>query len=502
MKTLRILLMSIVCCICVNAMALTANLSYNIFYHPQTGSYIETNLLINAATLKYQKLNNGNYQGFVNITIMFMKGEEVANFSKIRLGSPVVADTMAIMDFLDHQQFQLPDGKYDMIITMADEVYPDKEYVHKEEITLDFATKKITISSIELLNAYGKVENENSSKFIKNGYELVPKETVFYSDKDTKLSFYTEIYHTEDVLGKEEAFLVSYYLQGFESKRKLSDFSGFKRMKSSEINSLLVTFLINDLKSGNYELFIDISDKNNNLLTQKSIFIQRSNSNTNFNIDYLYNLQSENMFTLQYKNLDTLRQYVNYLYPLASYTEKQFIFNQTKPADLELLQRFLYNFWTERDELNPEKSWIDYLRMVLAVNKEFRAGRTQGYQTDRGRVYLQYGPPSVLVDRSFDTGSSGMTISNSNGFDESGTIPYQIWQYDVLGSQRNKTFVFANIHIAAQTYDLIHSDAQGEIFNPQWQSELSRNRYNPELEKKYNKTQFEGTTGEFYHVPY
>ena len=490
--------------ISLNVSALRSDLNYKTFYSPAIGSYVETNLLIHATSLNYQRLGSEGFQGSVNITIMFMKDEEVVNFSKIRLDSPVVYDMANIADFLDHQRFMLPDGTYEMIINMSDASLPEKEYVHKEEITLDYTEKQIVVSSIELLDSYKKADENVQTKFTKSGYDLMPKVYSFYDANESQLAFYCEIYHADDVFGANEPFLISYHLQGFESKHVMNNFSGFKRVQASNVNPLLVAFNINDLASGNYTLVVEARDKNDTLLAENSIFFQRSNPNAKFNMDNLYSIASENMFTLKYNSLDTLREYVYWLYPQASYVEKQFIFYQAKTADLDILQRFLYSFWLERNELNPEYEWEEYAKLVAAVNKEFRAGRTKGYQTDRGRVYLQYGPPSIIVDRSFDTGNSGFTDNRdiTSDYREGGLVPYQIWRYDVMGAQRARTFVFANIHIAAQSYDLIHSDAQGEVYNPQWQAELARNRYKPEIERRRENNIFEGQSGDFYRVPY
>jgi GWxTD domain-containing protein len=393
-----------------------------------------------------------------------------------------------------------------MIINMSDASLPEKEYVHREEITLDYAKKSIVVSSIELLESYKKADENVQTKLTKSGYDLIPKVYSFYDANESQLAFYCEIYHVADTLGADEPFLISYHLQVFESKRVMNNFSGFKRVQASDINPLLVNFNINDLANGNYTLVVEARDKNNALLAENSIFFQRSNPNAKFSTDNLYAIAPEKMFTLKYNSLDSLREYTYWLYPQASYIEKQFIFHQAKTADLDMLQRFLYSFWVERNELDPEHEWAEYAKSVTAVNKEFRAGRTKGYQTDRGRVYLQYGPPSVIVDRSFDTGNSGFTNSidpeGNSSYQEGGLVPYQIWRYDVLGSQRARTFVFSNAHIASQSYDLIHSDAQGELYNPQWQTELSRNRYNPGIEKRREYNVFEGQSGEFYRVPY
>ena len=489
--------------ISLSATALRADLRYKIFYGPTIGSFVETNLLIHASSIKYQKLSgDSGFQGSANITIVFMKDDEVANFSKIRLDSPVVSDTSAIWDFMDYQRFMLPDGVYEMIISMSDAASPEKEFVHKEEITLAYTEKKIAVSTIELLSSYEKSDENDPTKFTKSGYNLMPKVYSFFDANESQLAFYCEVYHADYALGANEPFLISYHIQGFESKHIINSFSGFKRMQSSEINSLLVSLNISDLPSGNYTLAVEARDKNNTLLAQNSIFFQRSNPNVAYNFESLKYVAQESMFTQRYTNVDSLREFVYWLYPRASYIEKQFIFHQAKTAGVDILQRFLYSFWVERDELNPEYAWEEYAILVAAVNKEFRAGRNKGYQTDRGRVYLQYGPPNIMVDRSFDSGSSGFTNTEDSDYQEGGLVPYQIWRYDILGSQTARTFVFANKHIAAQTYDLIHSDAQGEIYNPQWQTELSRQRYNPRLEQRKDKNLFEGQSGEYYRVPY
>jgi len=506
MKCNRSFLFFVLFLISMNASALRADLKHKVFYSPTIGSYVETNLMIHSSSIKYQKLSSGGFQGAVNITIMFMKGEEVANFSKIRLDSPIVSDTSAIRDFMDYQRFMLPDGVYDMMIYMSDAFYPEKEFVHKEEITLHFTESTIAISSIELLNSYEKADEAFPTKFSKNGYDLIPKVYSFYDANESQLSFYCEIYHAADTLGNNEPFLITYHIQGFESNHILNNFSGFKRVQAYPINPMLISLNISDLPSGNYTLIVEARDKNNTLLVNNSIFFQRSNPNVSFNSEKLYHITQSNMFTTKYTNIDSLREFVYWLYPQASYIEKQFIFHQTKTADIDILQRFLYSFWADRNELNPEYSWEEYRQMAVYVNKEYRAGRTKGFQTDRGRVYLQYGPPSIIVDRAFDTGNSGFTNNIENiedeGYREGGLVPYQIWRYDVLGPQRARTFVFANRHIAAQTYDLIHSDAQGEVYNLQWQTELSRQRYNPKLEQRQDKSLFEGQSGEYYRVPY
>jgi hypothetical protein len=87
------------------------------------------------------------------------------------------------------------------------------------------------------------------------------------------------------------------------------------------------------------------------------------------------------------------------------------------------------------------------------VQKEFASSIRRGYSTDRGRVYLQYGPPD------------NRTVSTY----EPAAYPYEIWHYYKLGNQSNRRFVFYNPDLVSNDYTLIHSDALGEIMNDQWQ---------------------------------
>ncbi|MDD4848889.1 MAG: GWxTD domain-containing protein, partial [Bacteroidales bacterium] len=268
------------------------------------------------------------------------------------------------------------------------------------------------------------------------------------------------------------------------------------------VNVMINNIDITSLASGNYELVVELKDRNNQLLAKNIIFFQRSNPNIQYDTQRLSSLQIANSFVAQYKNLDTLRQFVAFIYPKATAIEKQFIFRQAKNCDLETLQRFFFNFWSERDAMNPYRAWLEYKKMVDVVNHEYKAVGMMGFQTDRGRVYLQYGPPNTIVDREFDAGSSGLGI-NKDGTEanDGGTVPYQIWHYYQLSdNQRNKRFVFSNPHLAANSYDLIHSDANGELYNPQWQSELQRQIFKSTTIDENGE--FKGESGEYYNVPY
>jgi GWxTD domain-containing protein len=120
-------------------------------------------------------------------------------------------------------------------------------------------------------------------------------------------------------------------------------------------------------------------------------------------------------------------------------------------------QQFFWNFWTKRDSLSPVNAYQSYMQEVKKVNKAFSTQVNPGFETDRGRVYLQYGPPNERLAETHEPSGS----------------PYEIWQYyDLPGRESNVKFVFKNQNVATNEFRLIHSDARGEVNNPRWRYEI------------------------------
>jgi len=96
---------------------------------------------------------------------------------------------------------------------------------------------------------------------------------------------------------------------------------------------------------------------------------------------------------------------------------------------------------------------MDYRTQVVIAQENFGNIIKKGYQTDRGRVFLQYGPPNA----------------REGHYNEPSTYPYEIWQYYTLNqNQRNKRFVFYSPDMVTADFTLLHSDAIGEVYEPRW----------------------------------
>ena len=100
--------------------------------------------------------------------------------------------------------------------------------------------------------------------------------------------------------------------------------------------------------------------------------------------------------------------------------------------------------------LPPENPTRDhyYERIKFASNMYGSAMYPRGWDSDRGRVLLQFGKPDG-IDR------------HPN---EHNRKPYEIWHYSSLGY----SFVFVD-RTQTGTYQLVHSTAPNEISEPDWE---------------------------------
>lgn len=467
---------------------LRSYLSYTTFDIPGQTPYIENVLAFENNSVVYKEVEAGRYVATIEITTIFKQNDTIKSFSKISLDSPVVADTSLLQGvFLNQQRFQLPNGEYNMEISIID-VNNRKQYPYKSEqtIVINYPQNQQTISGIQLVESFTPATKPGT--FTKNGYDIIPLIYAFYPQSNNKLSFYAEVYNS-DKLYEDGKYLVNYYIESFESKTKMDKFNYSKRIDVKNINVLFNTIDITTLPSGNYYLVVDVKDRTNNIVTSNSIFFQRSNPGYEHELDNINSITVENTFVNAITNIDTLREYIRCTEPISSESERVYAKSLVRRGDVTTMQQYLYNFWANRTPLNPQDGWENYLAQVRRVNMSFSTKTQRGYDTDRGRVYLKYGTPDKIVE----------------SYNEPGAYPYEIWHYYQLANQRNKKFVFMSKDIVTNSFNLIHSDAVGELANYRWQLEIySRNYgndFNATIDQTANPDTYGNRAGDLYENP-
>ncbi|MBL7931020.1 MAG: GWxTD domain-containing protein [Bacteroidia bacterium] len=449
---------------------ITAYFSTNVFNTPQNEPYLETYVTLSGNSLAAGQVN-GHLENSVTILFTLFKDSTIVKANKYRLTGPPFDTIIMPPVFIDQQRYSIPNGQYTIKLSVSDNYAPNTApLVLTKNITVNYSGKDVESSEIQALESYKKALVEG--KLSKSGFDLIPYSVNYYPETNSNLAFYFESYNLNKIIGEGKAFVYAYYLEKSDNPgTPLANFGHFRKMTAGAVNPLLSRLDISQLGTGSYNLVIDIKDENNKLQLQRKYFFQRLNRA----VDLLAIGENNEKRTLaeyfgQCNNVDTLKMFVECLWPIAGTVDKERIINQSLKKDPQIMKNFIVDFWQRRaaDTANPLSLWAAYYKNVQTVMTLFKCGKQPGYYTDRGRVYLQYGAPS----------------QRSVQLMENNTFPYEIWMYyrtaDQVNGQffSNRRFVFVNKMLGDDCYMLIHSDMRGEINNPRWQFEIARRNNN------------------------
>ena len=487
-KTFALLI--IMSALCLNytayAQSLQAYFSNATFSIPGEEPYLETYIEILGNSIKYKATGENKFQGNVQVALIIKQDSVIKDFRKYELKSPEINDTTNVaLNFIDQQRFILENGNYNIELSISDLNHPNpKAAFITYPVIVAFPDDKISVSSIQLVKELSK--SAETTVMSKSGYDIIPYVDNFYGPLMDKLTFYTEIYNPKAESNSEERYLISSFIESFESGQMLNNYIRIKREEAKPVSVVLNEFNIADLPSGNYNLVVSVRDKNNTMIAQQVSFFQKLNDQPKSQSSIVQGVNVDNTFASRLNDPEALREYIKSLRPVSTQSEKMFINTYVQSADLTSLQQFFFNFWHDRNPEQPEQAWIDYNNEVIKVNNSYSTQVKKGYDTEMGRVYLQYGPPNTITDRPFDEG----------------IVPYQIWHYYSLNNnrERDRKFVFIASELTVKDYTLVHSDVTGEIQNYGWQSELVRQKGQVDMDRDQLRRD-RSRSGTYYNNP-
>lgn len=487
MKKIFLLSLTLLAPWLLSAQNLSANLNFARFYNPDLGPYIETYLSVDLNGLKKVPAPDGKYMAQVNLLLLFKQNDSIKEFSKTLLNSPLVNDTNPTnILFYDQQRFFLPKGQYQLEIEFSDANKSEKPTTAFAVVELEYNRNTVQISDIELLSSYTKSTEWKTNT--KNGYDMVPHVSNFYPSTDTMLTFYSEIYNTDKAFGANEKFLATAYVSPVGRNQMVNSLILRQKMEARPVNVILSQFNISSLPSGNYQVVVEIRNKSNEFIEARQTMFQVSRPEIPLDNQLLATKPVENTFVSAFST-DSLNIQIESIFPIADATERVTIKNLLREGSENYKRNYLFYFWQQRDATSPQLAWKAYQIELTKADNSFGNKYQRGYQTDRGRIYLQYGPPNTIVDEEFDTGG-GQGENN---------VPYEIWHYYSIGEHRDGKFVFYNPHLVPNGYTLLHSNVVGEINNPHWQTYLKRNQL--ESIDAPTNDRFDGRSGELYNNP-
>ncbi len=420
-----------------------ANFDSKTFYSGSDTYFIETHLNFIGGSMSYSS-DDASLRANVQTLLILKKGEEIVDFVKVNIKSPVAEDSL-FTDFMDLRRFKVQPGSYILELELKDLNDLDAEILtYNEKIDVP-KYDALSTSDVIFLGAWQKTSSENDLS--RSGYDMLPRVSNLFEGEATKLGFYAELYRTNKFYGDSSNFALATYVENQTTGEIIENTMKLKSVMSAEIIPVFQIKNIANLSEGIYNLVIDLRDgKNQTQLKTTYPFLKSAPEE-----DYTPFVGSiEETFAAQFTDKEQLYTHIESMLPKASNGESKTILNHlSSKSDIIELQSFFFNFWYNRNQTNPVKEWNNYYDEVLAVDKEFGTSVKDGFQTDRGQIYLKYGPPNTRVQRPHETGAH----------------PFEIWHYYKADLFNNVKFVFYDRDQSINDYQLIHSNIRGEITN-------------------------------------
>ena len=379
------------------------------------------------------------FSGAGDITLLIKKADSLV-FGDRWLVPHILRDTSVSsqgMSLVGNYSVQLPGGDYILKMIARDRL----NAAHADSVSLrlpirPYRTDKVMVSDIEFA---GNIrQGTKGGPFYKNTLDVVPNVGGLFHENQ-KCFFYAEVYNLL-VDGDNSDVVIRSAVYDAVGKEMMSRERSRKRVGESTV--IVDNFGVDKMRSGTYTLALGIMDSSRKALASvgKKFFIY----NPTLGIDSSLlasatSLPMQEYMSMEEPELDREFKWAKYE---ASDAERA-QFSQIK--GLEPKRKFLSDFWRHRQPGHRD----EYLSRVTYANNSYQVLGREGYRTDRGRVYIVYGPPDDVERHP----------------NETETRPYEIWQYNNI--QGGVIFVFV-LRNAGGDHELVHSTHRNEIRDDNW----------------------------------
>lgn len=435
-------------------------------------TYLEIFFTLESSSLDWESHPDGGFRGGMEATLKVrsLPDSQIVGGSRFRILSPQYQDTTQVRGNLIHQErLFLDTGKYVLEIELEDIAEAEETYRYSPALEINLDPEKPHIAEPLFLENYRKAES--TSGIVRSGYELTPIITgrnYFYPESRDTLAFYSELYNMEQGLDSGSRFVIKYYLQEEASDQVLSKYGGYSMRDGGVVNPVLGALDISDLPTGNYFLVLEgLGPKGKSLIRSKTFFYRENQAADSNQLEQNYrDVSLSSTFEQELRDPDSLYHYIRFLHPISTDRQRDFQKGLVQDGDREKMKQYLFSFWQSKAPEEPAQAWARYLEKINYVNEEFKSSLRPGYLSARGRVYLTYGKPSEVSERTM----------------EPRMPPYEIWHYKSIRSpyavtQNNRIFVFAERSTSTSEYQLLHSTAVGEMHSRDWRQQLFQRAY-------------------------
>ncbi len=437
---------------------LRAYVDHKQFYAPGIGNYVEFQLQFVGHTISYSG-TEGGLIGELAVYLDVFENDSIIRSEAYRLQTPLMRDSI-VEDFFDVIRFKLEPGNYAFKVELKDLNTENPSLKAKQNFLVDDLNATISFSDIMIAETASK--GDGTSPFYKSGYDIIPRFSNFYPEQLTAIPLYFEVYNTQ-LLG-DSLFGVQEQLIDAETGNEMAGFKSFTRYTVGEAVPIFRKINLESVPTGKYLLRYTLINKGLIELATRDYEFERTNDITSDIITE--NIVLDPAFQ-ESITADSVGYYLESLIPISGPGDVRSIIDIAKRKEEEPARKYIQQFWTATAKSAAYEEWIKYKQQVQLVERLYSNNFQEGFETDRGRVYLQYGSPTNIVQRD---------VSSSE-------YPYEIWQYNKIGVFSNKRFVFYNPDLVNNAYRLLHSDMIGELKNPNWPRELvKRNATNGNID--------------------
>jgi GWxTD domain-containing protein len=362
---------------------------------------------------------------------------------------PLIATDTALaalrIGYISKTIYQLPVGSYEIYIKAFDDRNQVRQDSIRENITMNKASGAPTLSDVDLCSRIVP-STDKTNPFYKNSYEVTPNPSLLFGAQFAPVVFYyTEVYDLNPDTTYSIVAGVMDNKGAFIKQRKRNH--KFSASNIVDVNSLNVR----SLPSGKYRFVVILSDTLGKEIsrTEKPIFI--NNPQVPSIATTAFSAQSADFAWMSDDELIDEFRKAKYIAD-----DESIKFFDKKITTMAGRREFLAKFWSNiesREHGLTDLTRTIYLDRVRIANQRYHAMGKEGWQSDRGRVYLLYAEPDD-VER-FPS--------------ESNSKPYEIWHYNQIES--GVIFVFID-RTGFGEYSLVHSTKRGEIQDDSWQQYL------------------------------
>jgi GWxTD domain-containing protein len=343
-------------------------------------------------------------------------------------------------------------GEYRLRTRLEDLSSQKVGWVEFDIVVNPFSRELLDISDIQLGL---QVRKDNAkSKFVKNGYRIIPNPGAMYGGDWSELYYYAEIYNLEPLTtGSDSTYTVEVSLKDTDGNvvkelpPKTNLRKGASVVELGEVNLGLLVPALNRI-----EITVTDNATSKSVSADKQFFISHprglmATANAQSRTD---KSPADEFHGMPEEEIDEQFDFARFI---ATKEEKE----AYKKLNLEGKRAFIASFWSRRDyepgtEFNEFKH--EYLRRVRLADSRFHAGSNKpGWRTDLGRIFVLYGEPE-RIDR--------YPGARNN---------YQIWRYDHI--EGGVEFVFVDVRGFGELR-LVHSTKRNEINDSQWRTRYAR----------------------------